>query len=284
MNKSISYSILQYKHSLLLGEAINIGVLFYFPEDNYLEFAFGNNARARSIYNDFDAILFNSLINTIKEKLKAQNDLLKSIDLKIGLKEYISNNVLAETESALQFSEPSITRNTFSNNQDAIKFYSERLLPGIITDNPSILRHNESFIIKTYIGYLFKKNRAEIERKLSKNIEIQSEGFSWKFDIGWKTVTNNLVKPIAFDLSDEQGIQSKSAQLYGYLSIFNKYAQNNNCRFDLLVSSPQTKRLFKTYETVLQMLENSDAPKKIVLQDSWEKYSKETVEELLSGN
>ena len=63
MNKVLTYSILQYKHSLLLGEAINIGVLFYFPEENHLEFAYGTSTRARAIYEDFDTTLFNSLIS-----------------------------------------------------------------------------------------------------------------------------------------------------------------------------------------------------------------------------
>jgi len=282
VNSYITYSILQYKHSLVLGEAINIGVLFYFPENQHLEFAHGNNTRVKSIYNDFDVSLFSSLINTIKAKLISRDDLFRSTDLEVGLKEYISNYVLAETESALQFTKPIITRNTFSSNQDAIKFYSAKLLPGIITENPLVKRHNESFIINTYIGYLLKKNKVEIEKRIKRNYEIHTEGFSWKFYLAWQKETLNLVKPLAFDLSDELGIQSKSAQIYGYLGIFNNYATKNSCRFDLLISEPQERKLFKSYENVLNVLETSSTPKKIIRQVSWENYSKETVDALLS--
>lgn len=34
MNNSLIYSILQYKHSLTLGEILNVGILFYFPGNN----------------------------------------------------------------------------------------------------------------------------------------------------------------------------------------------------------------------------------------------------------
>jgi hypothetical protein len=265
-----------------LGEAINIGVLFYFPDTHHLEFSYGNNTRVKSIYNDFDATLFNSLINTIKAKLKSQNDLFRSNDLDADLKEYINNYVLAETESSLQFSDPIITKNTFSNFNDAIKFYSSKLLPGIITGNPSIIRYNDSFIIKTFAGYLFKKNKEEIERKLKKNFEIKDKGFNWKFNFAWQFESLNLVKPVAFDLNDELDIQSKSAQLLGYLSIFKNYAQRNDCRFDLLVSEPRERSLYDAYDNVLNLLYKFEVPKRIIKQDSWENYSKETIAALLS--
>lgn len=281
MNRFITYSILQYKHSLVLGEAINIGILFYFPDNKHLEFAFSNNTRVKSIYDDFDASLFNSLISTIKAKLKTQNDLFKSSDLEIGLKEYIHNHVLAETESSLQFTEPVITKNTFNNTHDAVNFYSSKLLPGLITESPTTIRHNESFILKSYIGYLFRKNKAEIENKLHRNIEIESEGFTWKFEYGWKANTLNLVKPVSFDLENNQGIQYKSVQLYGYLSLFKSHALRNSNRFDLLISEPQNRNLFKAYDNVIHVLETLDVPKRIIPQADWECYSKETIETLL---
>jgi hypothetical protein len=50
MNKSIIYSILQYKHSLALGEILNVGILFYFPEEKQFEFALGDASRLKAIY------------------------------------------------------------------------------------------------------------------------------------------------------------------------------------------------------------------------------------------
>ena len=45
MNSNLIYSILQYKHSLTLGEIINVGVLVYFPEDNHFQFAHGDGMK-----------------------------------------------------------------------------------------------------------------------------------------------------------------------------------------------------------------------------------------------
>ena len=67
MNKQLIYSILQYKHSPILREAINIGVLFYFPEETrklYLNIT--DSTRLRSIYENFDNCYFNTSVKIIQ--------------------------------------------------------------------------------------------------------------------------------------------------------------------------------------------------------------------------
>ena len=59
MNTQFEYSVLQYKHSPSLGEAINIGLLFSFPRENKIHFVIGNTNRLKCVYPNFDTSIFN---------------------------------------------------------------------------------------------------------------------------------------------------------------------------------------------------------------------------------
>ena len=281
MKRHFSYSVLQYKHSLVLGEALNVGILFYFPEENMLEFVFANGHRAKSIYPDFDPVLFNSLIQTLKRKLTKQGKLLLSADLNEGLKSYIQTFILGENASALQFSVPVLTLSTFPTIQETIRFYSNQLLPGIITEKPAVMRYNEHLIIKEYVGYVFEKHQ-DLEKKIKRNEEITEKGLSWKFDVAWRYNSFNLVKPVSFDLSDEQSIQTKATTVHGLLSVLGSYGKKNNCRFDLLLAIPKNPRLFRLYDNAVSIIDSAKAPKRLITQDKWPAYYQETIDALLS--
>jgi hypothetical protein len=62
MSNYFTYSVLQYKHSLALGEILNVGILFYFPDDGCFEFINGDGSRVKSVYPDFDNSLFNGYL------------------------------------------------------------------------------------------------------------------------------------------------------------------------------------------------------------------------------
>ncbi len=280
MKNYFSYSLLQYKHSLILGEALNIGILFYFPNEKLLQFSFGNSHRIKAVYPDFDLSLFNSLVNTFKRKLVDSSNIFINQELHEGLKSYIQNYLSSENSSALQFSDPVISKNTFLYNQDTINHYSRQLLPGIITERPSVIKHNEHFIIKEYIGYVIEKDR-NLERKIQRNKEISVEGMIWKFDVAWEFDSLNLVKPVSFDLTDELTIQSKSAYIHGLLSVLNTYSVSNNCRFDLLFSKPRDRKLFKVYDNAVKIIDSAKSPKRIIEQNNWPSYFEETVNSLL---
>lgn len=65
--KIIIYSILQYKYSPILNEAVNIGVLFYFPdEEKKLYFIDSGTSRVKALYGDINKKYFNAILRLIK--------------------------------------------------------------------------------------------------------------------------------------------------------------------------------------------------------------------------
>lgn len=281
MNKKVfQYSLLQYKHSLTLNEAVNVGILFYFPEDLAIHFVPGALNRVKAIYDETDNAVLTHLLKVIDKKIKDQSDLFRAENFKPNLKKHIHSTVLNEDSTVLQFADPVIAVNTFKTYQQAIDEYTKLLLPGhneLITREK---RHSESYLVKKLTKLLSKDK--DVEQRLEKNKVIKTDKFELKFELGWQNGSYNLVKSISFDLSDEHAIQSKSAQYFGFLTLLNEhdYIETHNYKFDLLVLRPQNRNLFKAFDNALTILEKVDAPKEIITEDKIKTYSERILSEL----
>ena len=142
MSNYLTYSILQYKHNLSLGESLNVGILFYFPDENIFEFVSGDGSRAKAIYPDFDNSLFNSYLKTIIDKVKIQSEVIKVSPNGIDFLKFIHSNILGEDAAGLIFREPSLVKNVFENRKIAVEEFSKLLLPVILVEKPVIEKHN----------------------------------------------------------------------------------------------------------------------------------------------
>src|SRR5438034_1829686 len=131
MTKYLLYSVLQYKHSLVLGESLNIGIIFSFPDDNTIFFVTGNQQRVKNVYPNFDSSIYNSISKSISNKLasysKKNNTLFTDeksvfvITTKESLKEYITKFVWIDDSTSLQFSETFTAVNSFETPQKAVE-------------------------------------------------------------------------------------------------------------------------------------------------------------------
>ena len=288
MNKTFTYSILQYKHSLLLREAVNVGILFYFPSEDKYQFVSGSHHRVKSIYLDFDVSVYYSIIRRIKNRLKSNYNNIFEIESNKAksFQEYLNSNVLAEDATALQFTEPIISIDTFNNIDITVKKFSELLLPGIITAYPVEDKRNEQFLLKTYLGYILAKDK-QAENKISKNRLVNYNGLTLNFDYYWKlrkgsrAKTTNLVKPISFDLKEATEIQKKSVEYFGYLELLKPYADKNDIRFDLLIAKPKDENLLNKCEEAIRRIKKAKSAKRIITESELSAYSDETVQNLV---
>src|SRR5271155_1469888 len=104
MNNQFTYNILRYQRSQLSGESVNVGLLFSFGGERGYHFVTGNLQRAKTLFPEFDSVLFQAIAEDIFEKisLKPRNELFGETNLN---KESFINILLPEDSSALQFSD-----------------------------------------------------------------------------------------------------------------------------------------------------------------------------------
>lgn len=281
MSSYLTYSILQYKHNLVLGEILNIGILFYFPDENHFQFVSADGYRAKAIYPDFDSSIFHSYLKAIRTKVKDHIDIFNERPTGTDFAKYLQKNILAEDAAGLIFNEAVTVKNVFGDINEAINEYSKLLLPGVDIEKPSIIKHNENYILKIFNGYIFGNNKS-LESKFKKNETIKTNHVNLKFDLFWQKKTNNYLKPINFDFADEVTIQTKAATYFGYITGLGEYASSNNARFVFLVTKPQTIGFNRAYENALDFLSNAKAPKRIVTEDELASYSENVLSEILT--
>ena len=277
MNDFFTYSVLQYKHSLALGEILNVGILFYFPIENKFELVEGGGSRIKSVYPDFDNGLFNSYLKTIGLKINDHINLFSEIPNQSTLPNYIHKYILAQDAAGLIFREPVYVKNVFGNNQKAIEEYSKLFLPGINIEKSIVTKHNEQFIKRQFKGYLSNKD-ALIGQKLKTNQEIKTKTCTVKFDYAWN---QNFIKPLSFDLLDETSIQTKSAVIHSQLIQLEEFAIKNSIHFDLLIAKPQEPDLLNEYNNALDLIDSVSTNKSLITQDKWEEYFEKTFEQLI---
>ena len=283
MNKQLIYSILQYKHSPVLGEAINIGVLFYFPDEKRkIHLHITDATRIKFIYNDFDGNYFKSVLKIIESNIQLYSgDLHAEKLLESNLKNFINCFVLKSDDTVLQFSDIYSTLNVFSSVEKAIEEYTRLLLPLSEKKESLLIKYDDRYLIKLFKTRLLSHNE-DLINKVQKNYEVNTYDITFKFDIAWQNGSLNLVHPLSFDLQDIQAIQRKTAEYCSYLKWLNSYTTKNNCRIDLLLAKPQESNLLNSYYKSIKLLESVDSNKSIIPFENIEEYTDQAAEYLLS--
>lgn len=279
MKNSFEYSILQYRHSLVSGEAINVGVLFSFPYDKKKFFITGNTKRVKCAYPDFDTKVFNRVTKDIAKKIEEINSNLSGSlfsHKNSSLKEFISREILQAGSTSLQFSEPFSGVNDINNSKQIVIEFTSILLPHL--DEIQIeAKYDEAHIIRNFSNRLVNKvDKAKLDTYLRHDFEVNTRAASLKFEIAWPNKKYlHLVKPISFDVIEASTIKDKAARFWGYLGLLNNYAVANNYYFDLLVASPRNPALIEFYNDAIETLKSVNSPKKIITEDALEEYSDE---------
>lgn len=108
MKKTYIYSLLQYRHSIVLGEVLNMGLLVYFSYENQICFIHPKSfERIKSVYYNFPEHTITSYFDYFDKRvseLNAKPEIFLKYEIKRNLKALIENEFLSTDSSILQFS------------------------------------------------------------------------------------------------------------------------------------------------------------------------------------
>lgn len=259
-------------------------MLFIFPDQQQVIFKSpARLQRLKGLYQTFPERLVKGYLKSFAQKsevISQQWSQFSDALLKHSTDSFIAAEFLPQDDSALQFEETR-TGVLYSENieQIAQDFYESYFSHYEIAPKP-IARHDEEYLLKKYKNLLHTKNR-DIEKYVKPGITIASSSVSLKSDLVWQNGTTNLVKSLGFDLMDAENINRKSLEYFGRLNFLSELAEKEKYRFDLLVSKPQDHSLYGAYEKALVILESSAAPKVIVEERDFDRYSEKTISEVL---
>jgi Protein of unknown function (DUF3037) len=284
MNSNIfTYSLLRYVHSASSGEALNVGILFIFPEQKQVVFLAPTKlTRLSHTYQNFSEWLVKAHLKGMKQKAQqVSNDWnLFSDEILKDQRAFIAREFLLEDATALQFSDLRVGVLDTDDYNGLAKSYYELYFRDYEEQEQKEHQRNEKYISQKLYRNIIAKSK-DVEQYLQKDIIIESPELTLKFEYAWQNHQKHLVRPLSFDIDTPEGIQEKSARNFGYLTLLNQTAKDKNYTFDILVSRPSSRNLFASYDKALRVLESVPTSKKIIEESQFDDYSGEIVGQIV---
>lgn len=261
--RTFQYCLLRYRHSYFLAEEVNVGILFFFPEEGKVEFLYPSRLqRISGLYSDLNVNFLKKYLKAFdKQARKLTQQFSKGSDLfeRSGFSEIIEKHFLKADATALLFSD--IKKGTYEDADQIIDYYRDQYL-SVYDQKKERDRKDEEYIINKVEQGVRSTNPNYIQ-EIKREYTIETPYLSQQFNFAWKNGTTNLVTPIGLDLKQKESIERKACTWRGRLETFQNKARKDNLKFDLIVSRPEDQSLFKTYDNVLKILEDNQAPKEI---------------------
>lgn len=260
--KTYTYSILKYRHSQLLDEQLNVGLLVYFPEFNTFDFKHSSNLkRVKAIYENVSDKVILHYLKQIDKKITLLNkkpSLFRKYDIKQHLNHFIHKELISSDASTLQFTK-AYEGLTYNESPRAIidfllvSYFSELKTSVLGSTTQRLSSISERFFNK--IASQIDIESLEKEQKLFKKYKVENEtGKTYTFDYAWQNGNLNLVRPLNFDLKTGKGIEDKAHKTLGLFIDLQNEALKDNLKYDLLVSKPSNRNFYKDYDHALKLL------------------------------
>jgi len=285
MNKYFTYSILNYVHSPLLEEKVNVGILFHFPNGDIVFKHPKIFKRVSGLYDDFADWQLKANLTALQDKVNIL--ISKKIDL-FGngeLENIISEEILRTDATVLKFSEPKKTALYSNNYKDIVQDFYNLYFLNYNDENFIKEKHDEIYLANTFKAKLFNKNKNALNY-LWKDVEVQSKDTpvetTVKFEYKWKNGVDNLVKTVGLDLEDEHRIINKAILIYSQLDFISKEIKNKNYNVDLIISTPTSRdrKIRKAYDNALQRLNLVGVSKFIYKEEEVDNYITKVAKEI----
>jgi hypothetical protein len=265
--KPFYFNLLKYVHSPFLGEEVNVGMLFYFPEQRRLEFCFPDSSRRlRRLYNNFSERQLRVYLQSFGEWVARTNGELSPELSSEDYEKLIKHGLLDVDATVLRFSSTVKAVPHTIDTRVIVEHYYALYFADTISAPLHARSRDEGFLLSQFRSYL-KLQDPGAARLLKKDVTVSVPATSIHFDYAWQNGTLNLLKPISFDLKNESEIHKKALLYYGNFNLLAEVAKEKHYRFDMLVARPSNPKLSKEYFRAVGILKETTAPCRIVIED-----------------
>jgi hypothetical protein len=255
MNEKIpfQYCLLQYRHDLVTGEFLNVGLALYSKPYNYF------NARLLTKYRrisctfpGMDGEFYKKYMTYLQLRLDAIKNKIKSEQLLVfdewpNKIEDLVSKVLPVDDSSIYFDTP---RGGVAKDLDKIfdELYS-RLVERYLSENERSTRMDDD-VWNVYRQPLLDYNvLPHLER-----YTVETSDDEIEFHHGWKNGRWNILQPLSFDLSSPTYIKKKAREWLGTTIVLDKSKELSHLYLLLGKPSNQQSDLIKAYNQTKDIL------------------------------
>lgn len=274
MKNQLFYTILRYKHGLVLGESLNAGILFFDPTSQQFFFERGDLKRIGGAYLDLKINFLKTHLGVLERNIKKNQPVYFKEWNGTTLEKFISKEILFSDASGLTFDAveeiPLSEKSTFQSTKEYLK---QLFLVGLGFEQSERKKRNEESILGEVYSILRNSDR-DYESKIEKNKAVKTALIEFSFDFYWKSLNDHFAKAVSLDLEQPLLIQNKALQLYGALEQFKAQDlfSEKGPTIDLLVSKPQIPTNFKEFDRAIKIIDSATVPHAIHLEEDWRGY------------
>lgn len=245
--KKFQYQIIRYMHDRVTAEFVNVGIVVYQPDINFLQGKFINKfSRISQFFNDVNGLYLISTLKHFENELDIIAHRLGEIFTHYPSLSEITNSILPKDDSALFSSELMFAIDI--DPRSAIDDLFSRLIDKYSheTDKES---HDDKYVWRKVYKQYFDKY--QLTNKLSQHT-VTTNHDNIEFDKAWKNGIWNCYQTLSFDLKRTDSIKNKVYKWSGILSELEKSNQELNLFF--LTIQPKKNPSIKKFisDTLIQ--------------------------------
>ena len=224
--KKFQYQIIRYMHDRVTAEFVNVGIVVYQPDTNFLQGKFITKfSRISQFFIDIKGQYLLSTLKQFERELEIASERLTELFAKHTSLSEITNSILPKDDSALICSDLLFAIDI--NPQCAVDDLFERLI-NKYSHEANKDHHNDKYVWRKVYKQYFDKYA--ITSKLIPHI-VKTEHDHIEFDKAWKNGVWNCYQPLSFDLKRNDSIKNKVYRWSGILSELENSAQELHLYF-----------------------------------------------------
>jgi len=256
--KTISYSVLQYRHDRAIGEAINVGVLSYSREDSRAAFeCVANIGQLSKLYAEFDASGFRSALRRLGKYVvdvnqRSEGRLIPAFDIQLGSAYDLLLSLWPDQGSSL-VGEPARFVATESLEKETKRLF-ERLVTLVRPESPDRNSRKDDDVWKSLMQGM---DRLE-------GLAARFKPHSFENEVHLDYVAQRLndlryvaIEPLALDYVDELRVRDRTFEVAGKAVGLNKVSEFEKL-YVVIGAVPRTKEVERAVQWSQDFLSNLD--------------------------
>lgn len=243
--KKFQYQIVRYMHDRVTAEFVNVGIVVYQPDTNFLKGKFINKfSRISQFFVDINGQYLLTALRQFEKELNSTSKQLTDLFTNYSSLIEITNSILPKDDSALICSD--LLTAIDINPQSALDDLFDRLVNKYNHETDKD-QHDDKYVWRKVYKQYFDKY--EITPKLKPHT-IKTNHDYIEFDKAWKNGVWNCYQTLSFDLKRTDNIKSK---VYKWSGILNELKNSNEAMnlYFLTVSSKHHRTINKFIEETL---------------------------------
>jgi hypothetical protein len=273
--KPYYYQVLRYVHDQFTGEFVNLGVIVYSPEHDFLKAKMTNRfSRITSLFPEakgrFIVDSARLLENRINQKIAPQ--LVQLFHPSTNL-EQITSSILKRDDSALQLT--SVQKAVDIDLKAAVNYLFESLVNKYLPDEGGAKRLNDEEVWRKKYKDYFDKHKVS-DRLTSHTITTPNDVFP--FEKAWKNEIWHCYEPVSFDLKREETVKEKVYRWVGKINELNHSSEEVHLTF--LASIPRKHQSLANFVKTSLQIENRTIHVDIVFESDAERLAKQIALEM----